>query len=54
MNLLSEEGKVFLENYEQQKKRHRASQKEYRLQHQDQIKKYKKNILRIENGNLMK
>ena len=42
MNLLSEEEKVFLENYEQQKKRHRASQKAYRLQHQDQIKKYNK------------
>jgi hypothetical protein len=32
--------KYFLENYEQQKKRHRASQKAYRLQYQEQIKKY--------------
>jgi hypothetical protein len=43
MNLLSEEEKVFLENYEQQKKRHRASQQAYRLQNQEQIKKYNKN-----------
>ena len=42
MNLLSEEEKVFLEKYEQQKKRHRASQQEYRLQHQEQIREYNK------------
>ena len=30
-SLLSEEENAFLEKYEQQKKRHRASQQEYRL-----------------------
>ena len=40
--LLSEEERAFLENYEQQKKRHRASQQAYRLQHQEQIKEYNK------------
>ena len=39
-SLLSEEERAFLENYEQQKKRHRASQQAYRLQHQEQIKEY--------------
>ncbi len=33
-----------LENHEQQKKRHRALQQELRLQPQEQIKKYNKNI----------
>jgi hypothetical protein len=41
-SLLSEEEKAFLEKYEQQKKRHRASQQEYRLQHQEQIREYNK------------
>ena len=41
-SLLSEEEKAFLEKYEQQKKRHRASQQAYRLQHQEQIKEYNK------------
>jgi hypothetical protein len=39
-SLLSEEEKAFLEKYEQQTKRHRASQQEYRLQHQAQIREY--------------
>ena len=39
-SLLSEEERAFLENYEQQKKRHRASQQAYRLQHQEQIREY--------------
>ena len=39
-SLLSEEEKAFLEKYEQQKKRHRASQQAYRLQHQEQIREY--------------
>jgi hypothetical protein len=39
-SLLSEEEKAFLEKYEQQKKKHRASQQAYRLQHQEQIKEY--------------
>ena len=37
-SLLSEEEIAFLENYEQEKKRHRASQQAYRPQHQEQIK----------------
>ena len=41
-NLLSEEERVFLEKYEQQKQRHRASQQAYRQQHQEQIKEYNK------------
>ena len=40
MNLLSEKEKVFLEKYEEQKKRHKASQQAYRIQNQEQIKKY--------------
>ena len=39
-SVLSEEDKAFLEKYEQQKKRHRASQQAYRLQHQEQIREY--------------
>ena len=42
MDFLSEEEKVFLENYEKYKKKHRASQQAYRLQHQEQIKEYNK------------
>ena len=42
-SILSEEERAFLEKYEQQKKKHRASQQAYRLQHQEQIKKYNKN-----------
>ena len=42
MDLLSEEEKIFLENYEKYKKKHRASQQAYRLQHQEQIKEYNK------------
>ena len=41
-SLLSEEEKAFLEKYEQQKKKHRASQQAYRLQHQEQIREYNK------------
>jgi hypothetical protein len=41
-SLLSEEERAFLEKYEQQKKRHRASHQAYRLQNQEQIKKYNK------------
>ena len=39
-SVLSEEDKAFLQKYEQQKKRHRASQQAYRLQHQEQIREY--------------
>ena len=38
-SFLSEEEKSFLEKYEQ-KKRHRASQQEYRLRHHEQIREY--------------
>ena len=44
-SLLSEEERAFLEKYEQQKTRHRASQQAYRLQHQEQIKNYNKEYL---------
>ena len=39
-SLLSKEERVFLENNEKYKKKHRASQKTYRQQHQEQIKEY--------------
>jgi len=41
-SILSEEEKIFLENYEKYKKKHRASQKTYRQQHQEQIREYNK------------
>ena len=44
-SLLSEEEKAFLENYEQQKMRHRASQQAYRQQHQEQRKEYNRKHL---------